>query len=171
MAAGGTLTKPSSAERCSGSPATSPTRSIPRWPGAIRSTISCSTTRPASASTSARLRGADAQRRHSGPGGDRLRRWHPTASGTTGCAAHGRPRLGRSLAAPARLGPGDPTAAVAPERILDTLDDRLQAGTDTRCSSAGCSWRWVTGCAVAGTTWCFLRRTPSAAAAQAVRAG
>ena len=25
----------------------------------------------------------------------------------------------------------DPTAAVAPERILDTLDDRLQAGTDT----------------------------------------
>ncbi|MGE8235016.1 MAG: transglutaminaseTgpA domain-containing protein [Stenotrophomonas indicatrix] len=32
----------------------------------------------------------------------------------------------------------DPTAAVAPERILDTLDDRLQAGADT-----GLQQRWV----------------------------
>jgi len=32
----------------------------------------------------------------------------------------------------------DPTAAVAPERILDTLDDRLQAGTDT-----GLQHRWL----------------------------
>ncbi|AWH20568.1 DUF3488 and transglutaminase-like domain-containing protein [Stenotrophomonas sp. ZAC14D2_NAIMI4_6] len=32
----------------------------------------------------------------------------------------------------------DPTAAVAPERILDTLDDRLQAGTDTNLQQ-----RWL----------------------------
>ncbi|AWH28287.1 MULTISPECIES: DUF3488 and transglutaminase-like domain-containing protein [unclassified Stenotrophomonas maltophilia group] len=32
----------------------------------------------------------------------------------------------------------DPTAAVAPERILDTLDDRLQAGADT-----GLQQRWL----------------------------
>lgn len=32
----------------------------------------------------------------------------------------------------------DPTAAVAPERILDTLDDRLQAGADT-----GLQHRWL----------------------------
>ena len=47
----------------------------------------------------------------------------------------------------------DPTAAVAPERIYDTLDDRAARACFGDSASRRCS-TWATGCGAAGTTSC-----------------
>ena len=73
-------------------------------------------------------------------------------------------RLGRGLAAGRGWVRVDPTAAVAPERIYDTLDDRAAraAAACSACAARRCAMP-ATGCGAAGTTSCSASMpTPAA---------